>query len=103
MTIRHDCTKTEFQLYQDADISDRELDNARRLLQNGEITEESFSWLCGMIDLEEDVQFHRMTAKQKRRYFAQQAANRLGGYNLFGRPSKLGKPKRRRKVGIKIQ
>lgn len=88
---------SDFKLYADADISDRELDNARRLRDAGEITEQTFLWLVGLIDLEEDLPFHRMSAAQKRRFFAKQKADMLGGLNLFGRPSKLGRKRRAKK------
>ena len=88
---------TDFNLYADADISDRELDNARRLRDAGEITEMTYAWLLGVIDLEEDLPWHRMSAAQKRRFFAKQKADMLGGLNLFGRPSKLGRKRRVKK------
>lgn len=75
----------EFQLAAEVAISDRELDNARRLLRNGEITQEDFAWVCGLID-DEEIPFHKMTAAQKRRYFAQKRQN-----DLFGRPKKVRK------------
>jgi hypothetical protein len=90
---------TEFQLYEDADISATELDNARRLLRNGEITNETFGWLVGLIDLEDEIPFHLMTAKQRRRYFAKQKAEKLGGMDLFGKPKGVV---RRRKSKTKV-
>ena len=90
---------TEFKFYEDADISAAELDGARRMLRNGEITNETFGWLVGLIDLEEDVPFYLMTAQQRRRYFAKQKAERLGGMDLFGKPKGV---KRRRKSKAKV-
>jgi hypothetical protein len=88
---------TEFKLYEDQDASEAETINAQRLWRIGEITQESMMWVLGYIDLEEDTPFHLMTKAQKRRYFAKQKAERLGGLDLFGTPVRKRRSSRKAK------
>jgi len=80
---------SEFKLASDADAPDVEIDRARRLLRDGEISTEDFGWLMGYVDDQAEVPFHRMTQAQKRRYFAQRRQA-----DLFG---PAGARKRRRR------
>lgn len=88
---------SEFKLADDCDASEAETINAQRLWRNGEITEETMLWLLGYIDLEEDIPFHLMTKAQKRRFFAKQRAERLGGLDLFGTPVRKRRSSRKAK------
>lgn len=87
---------TEFKLAEDCDASEAETIIAQRLWSSGEISEETFLWLLGYIDLEEDIPFHLMSKAQKRRYFAKQKAERLGT-DLFGTPVRRRRKARKAK------